>query len=107
MEAAEGRFAGEALILGLPGDDEPTRRFLVGVSGKGALSSLAMSPSEVRRVKATERFFEGVIAGVDVFVVVRDACAPLRLSSRYDFIWSATPSHCLSSVVTTALNDLG
>ena len=55
VAAAEGSLAGEVLATPLTGDEESTRRFLVGVSGKGA--------------RASVRFFEGDVAAVGVFFV--------------------------------------
>ena len=46
VATAEDRLVGELLVLSLAGDKLSTRRFLVGVSGKGARSSV--------------RFLEGV-----------------------------------------------
>lgn len=70
VEAAKERFAGELPVLGLVGDEESMRRFLVGVSGKEVLSSCPPSPHVDRCEKVTVRFFEGVVAGVDIFVLV-------------------------------------
>ena len=65
---------GEWLALDLSGDDALMRRFLVGVSGNGVVSSLAPLPSN--DVKATARFLDGVVTGVDIFrVVVRSFMA--------------------------------
>jgi hypothetical protein len=52
------------LALGLVGDEVSILRFfLVGVSGKGVLSSSSLS-SRVWREKTTPRLFEGVFDGV-------------------------------------------
>ena len=68
VRSAEEPLAGEWLALDLHGDDASTRRFLVGVSGNGVISSFAPMPSN--DVKATTRCFDGVVTGVDIFRVV-------------------------------------
>ena len=69
-EAAEELLAGELLVLGLLGDEVSSRRFFVGVSGKAVLPSWPPLPSETKCEKATVRFFEGVVAVIDIVLVV-------------------------------------
>ena len=70
VEAAEELLMGEPLVLGLLSDEVSSRCFFIGVSGKAVLLSWPLLPSETRCEKATVRFFEGVVAGINITLVV-------------------------------------